>query len=68
MCSGRQAGRPVPRSLGDGGQVTEEEPCSQKGKRIKMEIGAPAACDGESGIDISTKFKEFCVKNAIFEN
>ena len=54
--------------MDDGGQVTEEEPCSQKGKRIKMEIGAPAPCDGESGIDISTKIKEFCVKNPIFEN
>ena len=63
--AGGASGSPV---FSGQGQVTEEEPCSQKGKRIRMEIGTSAACGGESGFDISTKSKVFCVKNAIFEN
>jgi hypothetical protein len=33
-----------------------------------MKTAAPAACGRDSGIDIYTKIKEFCVKNATFEN
>ena len=69
------SGSPV---FGQTGQVTQDEPCSQKGKRIKSVdmdtggqgagIGIPAACGWHSGLDISTKIKDNYVKNATFEN
>jgi hypothetical protein len=33
-----------------------------------METAAPAACGWDSVIEIYTKTKDYCVKNAIFEN
>ena len=59
------SGSPV---FGQTGQVTQDEPCSQKGKRIKsvdMDTGGQGA---GIGIDISGKTADICVKNPIFES
>jgi hypothetical protein len=50
------------------GQVTEEEPCSQKGKRIKFGIGLPRLPRAEMTIFFYAKNPDFCVKRVIFDD
>jgi len=59
------SGSPV---FGQTGQVTQDEPCSQKGKRIKSGTVGTGGQGAGIGIDISGKTADFCVKNPIFES
>ena len=63
--AGGAPGSPV---FGQTGQVTQEERCSQKGKRIKYGSIDTDAWGGGIGIDISGKTADICVKNPIFES